>query len=158
MKQYLLLLFILFALRTPGQSQPEAIVPHDKRPPVYFEAGAGKGNFSTLKFGLNAIVKEKHSVSLLAYANWKAIDYYPADYTPGKHAGIEPGKGYPVYSLVYGAATYGRIIKMDNMSRFNLKAGIAAGSFVEPGILFLHREAGCIAMLPTITTTATNSL
>ena len=127
-----LMLVLLPAILSAQEKNAQSIKHPDKRPTLYFEVGAGTGNFNTLKFGVNTIIKQKHCVSLLAYVHWKVIEDYPADFTPGWGAGIEPGKGYPINSVIYGAATYGRIIKVDEEVRFNLKGGVAAGAYSEP--------------------------
>jgi hypothetical protein len=70
------------------------------------------------------VIKERHSVGLSYYRNWRDAIALPPDYE-----GWLMSFGKPNDKLIFMAATYGRVVVLNGISRLNLKAGPLFGTY-----------------------------
>lgn len=115
MRTLLIICILLFP--TSGFSQSDD-------PYVYGEIGMGVGKYTMYQGSVNCILKERHSVSLSYYRNWRNAEALPSDYE-----GWLISFGKPNDKLIFMAATYGRVVVLTNITRLNLKAGPLFGTY-----------------------------
>lgn len=93
----------------------------------YGETGGGGGTLKTIKLGYNVNFLKHHTISILYYFNWGENDFGPR--ITGLKLFPWNGDGRPTQYLGMFAFTYGRMITVSQLLRFNLKAGITTGRY-----------------------------
>lgn len=122
MKPFIIIL-ASFLFVSPGFAQ-------NNEPFVYADIGMGKGTFISYKLGLNFFFNDRHSVGLYYNRHWRDGVAVPSDYH--RSFALEIGNGIPNDRVSFWSATYGRVLPMTDISRFNLKVGAVGGYHYRP--------------------------